>query len=237
MKLRIKKKKRGPRFLNRYTTLPILIDMLWRKQIALLSPDSWEDRNDAYYLERYQQEKKLGAVLALCFSTKSETFHHWRVFSGGSSGVCVEFDGTQLLDQIHGAPGYRCAPVIYSRIDELEINTPPLERWPFLKRLPFSDESEFRVIFESASNGQPVHYLDFDISAVKRVTLSPWMPKSVAESVTETLKAIPDCAGLYVHRSSLIENGRWKKAIDKSGQSHQTQVGRSKKPSAISDAT
>ena len=72
-----------PKFLNRYTTLPILLDMLWRKQITLLSPQSWEDRNDAYYLDRYQAERKLAAVLTLCFSAKSETFHHWRVFSHG----------------------------------------------------------------------------------------------------------------------------------------------------------
>lgn len=202
-----------PKFLNRYTTLPILIDMLWRKQITLLSPQSWEDRNDAYYLERYQAEKKFGSVLALCFSTKGETFHHWRVFSHGSGGVCVEFNTGELLASVRGKPQFRCGPVKYCRIDELERSPPDTKRWPFLKRLPFADEAEFRVIYEDAAAGEMSKPLDFDIESVKRVTLSPWMPKSVADSVKALIETIPDCAGIYVHRSSLIENGRWKKAI------------------------
>ncbi len=78
--------------LNRYTTLPILLDILHKKHIMLLSPETWEDRNDAYYLERYRLKSKFRSVLAICFSLHRETFHHWRVFSNGSSGVCIEFD-------------------------------------------------------------------------------------------------------------------------------------------------
>ena len=78
--------------LNRYTTLPILLDMLQQKHITLLSPETWEDWNDAYYLEQYRQASKLHSVLAVCFSACGETFHHWRVFSSGLSGVCIEFD-------------------------------------------------------------------------------------------------------------------------------------------------
>jgi hypothetical protein len=52
-----------PPILNRYTTLPSLLDILHKKHITLLSPDTWEDRNDAYYLERYQLESKFRSVL------------------------------------------------------------------------------------------------------------------------------------------------------------------------------
>ena len=57
-------------FLNRYTSLPVLLDALVHKRLTLLSPTSWEDRNDAYYIERYKETKKLKTVLALCFTTK-----------------------------------------------------------------------------------------------------------------------------------------------------------------------
>lgn len=202
-----------PKFLNRYTTLPILIDMLWRKQITLLSPQSWEDRNDAYYLERYQEERKLGSILALCFSTKQETFHHWRVFSEGLSGICVKFNAEEFLACMQGKPEFRSGFVKYSRIDELERTPPDVKRWPFLKRLPFADEAEFRVIYEGSAGGELSRSLDFDIESVKRVTLSPWMPKPVADSVVALIETIEDCSGIYVHRSTLIENGRWKKAL------------------------
>lgn len=216
MKLRIKKKEEDPKFLNRYTTLPVLIDMHWRKQITLLSPHSWEDRNDAYYLERYQEERKLGSVLALCFSSKRETFHHWRVFSHGASGVCIEFDAARFLATVRDKKGFRSGPVEYSRIDDLERETPPVERWPFLKRLPFADESEFRIIFERSIPGEGRRSLDFDIKSVKRVTLSPWMPKPVADSVIALLRTIEKCSSLEVYRSSLVETGRWKNVIKKS---------------------
>jgi hypothetical protein len=70
---------------------------LLNKKIVLLNPSSWEDRNDSHYLERYKADKKLKTLVALCFSKKRETFHHWKIFSGGPAGVCVEFDKDMLL--------------------------------------------------------------------------------------------------------------------------------------------
>lgn len=221
-----------PKFFNRYTTLPVLIDMLWRKQITLLSPQSWDDRNDAYYLERYQAEKKLGSVLALCFSTKRETFHHWRVFSQGASGACIEFGAEQFLESVRDKAEFRHGMVKYSRIDTLERRTPKVDTWPFLKRLPYADEAEYRVICESATASELARPLDFDIAAVKRVTLSPWMPKPVADSVVALIETIPGCADIYAHRSSLIENGRWKKAISGSIRSGVTPAAKRRRPAA-----
>ena len=43
---------KAPLFLNRYSSLPIALDVLYKKQITLLSPETLEDRNDAHYLER-----------------------------------------------------------------------------------------------------------------------------------------------------------------------------------------
>ena len=114
---------------------------------------------------------------------------------------------------MRGNSQFRVGPVKYSRIDELESNPPSLDKWPFLKRLPFADEAEFRIIYEGSQGPELSRPLDFDIESVKRVTLSPWMPKSVSESVVALIGTIPDCSDIYVHRSTLIENGRWKKAI------------------------
>lgn len=67
-----------PPILNRYTSLPVALDILSEKHITLLTPDLWEDRNDAYYLERYREKLGFSCVLAICFSQRGETFHHWR---------------------------------------------------------------------------------------------------------------------------------------------------------------
>ena len=48
--------------LHRYTSLPVLLDMLVNKRITLLDPASWEDRNDSFYVEKYKEIKKLAEL-------------------------------------------------------------------------------------------------------------------------------------------------------------------------------
>ena len=71
------------KFLRRYTDLPAIAYSLKARCITLLDPQSWDDRNDSYFLRRYKDERKLSSVLALCFTQSSEKYHHWRVFAGG----------------------------------------------------------------------------------------------------------------------------------------------------------
>ena len=55
-------------FLNRYTSFAALLAMLQRREITLLSPSLWEDRNDAFYMNAYKSRKQLKTLVALCFS-------------------------------------------------------------------------------------------------------------------------------------------------------------------------
>jgi hypothetical protein len=200
-------------FLNRYTSLPIALDVLVKKHITLLSPETWEDRNDAYYLERYRDECKLRTVLASCFSLHRETFHHWRIFSDGASGVCIEFDKEKLLKSVPGGSSYRHGDVAYEWISVLEKKKPKLEAWPFLKRKAFEDEREYRIIYESKTENFRAKPIPIDLSAINKVTLSPWLPDAVSRSVVDIIKKIDGCAALNVIRSSLIDNAGWRKII------------------------
>ena len=89
-----------PTYLRRYTDLPALLNMLSMRQITLLDPKTWDDRNDSFFMSLYKERKKLKTLLALCFAQTPETYHHWRVFSNGSAGVCVVFDRAALLDSV-----------------------------------------------------------------------------------------------------------------------------------------
>jgi len=208
------KKPTKPPILNRYTSLPVLLDVLRNRHITLLSPDSWEDRNDAHYLERYQTELKLQSLLAICFSERQETFHQWRVFSSGSSGLCIEFDKASLIKCVVGKPGFRAQKVDYRWIEELKTVRPDRSTWPFLKRKPFQDEEEFRIIFESTAERLTHRSIPIDLSCIRLVTLSPWLPSPLVPAVIAAIKAIPDCTSLRVQASSILENTDWKKAID-----------------------
>lgn len=204
-----------PSILNRYTSLPSLLDILQRKQITLLSPSTWADRNDSHFLERYQEERSLKSVLALCFSTRPETFHHWQVFAEGASGVCLQFNAEIFLAGLKGIPGLRMNWVRYEKVIDLEKQPPPTSRWPFVKRIPYEDEAEFRLVYEDRRNKTHAHSIDFDIESLERITLSPWMPLPVADSVMDLMAAIPGCSGIYMNRSTLIENSRWRRVIAK----------------------
>ncbi len=199
--------------LNRYTSLPIALDALYKKQITLLNPETWEDRNDAYYLERYREEMRFRSVLAICFSLHSETFHHWLIFSFGSSGVCIEFDKDKLLKSIPADRGFRHGKVSYHWIGEWENKKPKLEAWPFLKRKAFEDEREYRITFESKTENLRAKSISIELSSIKKVTLSPWLPDSVAKSVISVIKKLDGCANLDVSRSSLIDNAGWRAII------------------------
>jgi hypothetical protein len=208
-----KKSTPTPAILNRYTALPIALEVLAKRRITLLSPETWEDYNNAYYLERYRQEMKFRSVLAICFSLHRETFHHWRIFSSGASGVCIEFDKDRLLKHFAGRPGFRHEKVTYAWISELKKAKPPIEKWPFLKRRPFEDEREYRITFESKTESDRAKAVPIDLASIRKVTLSPWIPGSVSASVITIMKKIDGCAGLDISRSSLLDNSGWRDAI------------------------
>jgi hypothetical protein len=186
--------------------------VLLRRQIVLLNPNLWEDSNDAYYLERYRREMRLRTVLAICFSERRETFHHWRIYASALSGVCIEFDKEDLLKSIARKPDFRSRRVRYLLVAE---NTEPeLRTWPFLKRKQFEDEDEFRIIYESGTENLQFKRVRIDLSCIHKVTLSPWLPQPIAESVIDIINKIDGCSELTVNRSSLLDNSAWRKAID-----------------------
>jgi hypothetical protein len=195
--------------LRRYTQLPSLIYMLREKKLTLLNPSSWDDKNDSYFLEQYKSKRKLKTVLALCFSTARETYHHWNIFAGGSAGVCIQFKRDGLLEAIKGWEGVHHKEVSYLRIDE--NRRLKVKELPFTKRFPFQDESELRIIYESKAQKKSTHDVEIPLSSISRINLSPWLPELLKEHVKKTLCTIKDCSELNIARSTLISNERWKR--------------------------
>lgn len=198
-------------FLRRYTELPYIIEFLHTEQLALLNPASWDDRNDSFYIEEYARRAGVGSVHALCLADGIETYHHWRVFSHGSGGACIQFRREHFLAAVAQAPGLRAQAVQYKTLNELQAEHPATDALPFLKRHAFQDENEFRLFHASAQVGPPIHRIAMPRSAVDRIILSPWLPQSVSQHVKQTLKALPGCSRLKVYRSTLVENENWKK--------------------------
>lgn len=204
------KDKKEENILYRYTNLPVLLDILHRKKLTLLNPDTWDDRNDSYYLNHYKENNNLKTLLALCFTEGKEAFHHWKIYSGNESGVRITFKKKELIKHFENNPNILMREVNYSTIRGVDTN-PQLSDLPFLKRKVFKDETEFRIIYQDSDFDYSSKEFDIVLSCIDRITLSPWLPKDLLNSLKKTINSIDGCDKMKVFKSSLIDNNEWKK--------------------------
>jgi hypothetical protein len=196
---------------RRYTNLAATLHLLQEKSITLLNPATWDDKNDAYFMAEYKRYKEAKTVLALCFAESKETYHHWRIFSHGSDGVCIEFDQQKLLSTFSNDPRVKHGYVTYKLLKEAtSLKTVELESLPFLKRYPYEDEREYRVIFVDTKGATEHQGYPIKIGWIDRLTLSPWMSKGLSDAVKRTIKSIKGCSDLKISRSTLVDNDTWK---------------------------
>jgi len=121
-------------YIRRYTSISAVIDILRRQELSLLDPQSWDDRNDRYFMARYKEKKGLGGLYALCAARCSETYHHWRVFTGTADGACIEIRREPLEKALAKIPGVSFGEINYLRLDEVDK----------LKRSDYSQHWKFR---------------------------------------------------------------------------------------------
>lgn len=195
----------------RYTDLPSLIHILKNRQLTLLDPMTWDDKNDSSFVTLYREKCELQSVLALCFTRASETYHHWRIFAPTSSGVRITFNEQSLRDSVTGIEGLQLKEVDYVKLSDIRSTELDRRNLPFIKRHPYRPESEVRLLWESKIEKKHSYILPIDLKAITKVTLSPWLHPSLVESVKSTLKSIDGCDKIQVHRTTLISNDEWLK--------------------------
>lgn len=199
------------KFLRRYTELPFLLYLLKTKQITLLNPKLWDDKNDSHHIEAYRVQKSLGSVLALCLTEAPETYHHWKVFSGGTAGVCIVFDKERFLNWARNEPCLHAGPVTYRTMNSVRTTAPDLEELPFLKRYAFRDEKEYRLIFKENDGAHQFKDIKIDLATISKIVVSPWLPKSVFSSVKTMVQSIDGCKSIRALRTTLVDNEEWKR--------------------------
>lgn len=201
------------KYVRRYTTLSNALNTLAQQQIVLLSPSKWDDLNDVRFMELYRAHAKVGSVLALCCTLATETYHHWRVFTAGMEGICLEFERRSLENGLHGVPGIDMRKVDYLKVSDLEaLNPADAGRLPFVKREGFSDEREWRIVLtcdEEAVMAKPV---PINLQSINRILLNPWMPPALAENLRGIIRKIPGCESVKIEASRLTNSERWKSA-------------------------
>ena len=195
-----------------YTELRFLIHLLNKTRLTLVSPRSWDDTNDSFYIETYKKHKMLKTIFALCFTETRETYHHWKVFSGTTSGVSIAFYKSKLVSWAK-AHGLRCGSVKYYNVKELREKKSNIDNMPFTKRKAYIDKNEFRLLYENDELEYRV--MKFEIEPdimIRRIRINPWLPKPIVASVRDTIRSIEGCESLEVYRTTLVDNLQWKKA-------------------------
>lgn len=202
------------KYIRRYTELPYLLFMLEHKQLTLLSPSTWDDRNDVYYIEEYRKHKKLESILALCLTEKSMTYHHWRVFSYGSSGVCIKFHREKF---IKWAEENQLGPraVQYKSIKKAKDSPLNKADLPYIKRHAFKDEGEFRLIYGSNKSITFKHF-SIDLSCIYEIVVNPWLKPIVYVSVENAIHRIihPENDSIKIRQTTLLDNPSWKNFLE-----------------------
>ena len=208
------------KYFYRYTNLAAAIHLLKNRKITLLDPMEWDDKNDVFFMSRYKEQRNAKTVLALCFVEGTESYHHWKVFSSGPNGISINFEKDKLLSIFEKEHNIRHGRVKYFQIQKIEkllkTSTMDITKLPFLKRYPYRGEKEYRIIYADTERRIYAKDYDIDLSWIKWIRLSPWIPKQLAKSVVDSLKSISQCQNLEIIRSTLIDSERWKNIADNS---------------------
>jgi hypothetical protein len=156
----------------------------------------------------FKEKAGFKGVHALCLSQVPETYHHWKVFAPGAAGVCIYFQREALLARMDEA-GVEWREVDYLTIKEARAFSFRAEDLPFLKRAGYRPESELRLFHKSATESGPAHHVPVSLDLISKVSLSPWLPSGLSDSVKAAIRQIEGCAQLKVTRSTLISNAEW----------------------------
>lgn len=202
--------------IKRYTNIASLVAILKNKELTLLDPSKWEDKNDAHYLLKYRDKKGFNSINVLCFTKAPETSHHWKVFAPGADGVCIRMHTDRFLSYLESIKEIKHGNVEYKFIDEVENDDIKVDQLPFLKRKSFTDEAEYRIILgNEKKNKKKSNVIEFEISLIEKILLSNALPNDLKKPMVELIKGIDGCSNLIIHRSTLNDNARWKKACER----------------------
>jgi hypothetical protein len=189
--------------LNRFTTLPELLDLLRRKKMVLHNPQNWEDKNDTETMLAYKKKRAVSSLLAICFCIGHETVHHWKAYANGICGCCIEFDKAKLESALIGKKGFQGQDVEYVTINNFK-NGIYKKELPFIKRKPFYSEKEFRIVWEGEPNKETID-MDINLNTINKITLSYWMPDELFKSTVELLGKIIGKQPIEINQDWIIE--------------------------------
>ncbi|MBN1798658.1 MAG: hypothetical protein JW822_08765 [Spirochaetales bacterium] len=209
------------KMLKRYTTLNYLQKILLNKKLPFSVPDYWEDKNDTELINIYKNKKCLLNVYILCFSCEHETIHFWKTFSNGNTGCCIMFNVKYLLslfDKNKLNHGY----IQYEEINKLHEVKVTIDKIPFMKRIPYRIEEEYRVIYEDNNNQDNFSLYVDPIKCIEKIILSPDVSNNEIKELRHHWFKILKKTKNRPHKTTIFKNNNWIKYFQISDKLHPT---------------
>lgn len=180
-------------YVKRYTKLEHAVATLRNKKLVLPNPSSWDDSNDQEFVKLYRRHISAKSVYAMCCTMSAERYHHWRTFTDkdAATGVCIEFKRRPLQAALNSLRNVRAEPVKYVTLKELrKSDRYRPEDLPFIKRVGYSDEREWRILVTSPEPQGALTEIPFSLDWVNRIILNPWIEKPERDAVRRSLKPL-----------------------------------------------
>lgn len=200
--------------LKRYTELPYVLQILETRKLTLVNPSSWDDKNDSHFVKAYRDQKGHGSVLALCLTGAAQTYHHWKVFTHGASGACINFNREKLLRWIDEDELITGREVEYKTLPQVQKSPPSLDDLPFTKRKAYEHETEFRLLYATKRKSVAVKSFDLPLETIDSILLNPWLPQATIAAVKDVIHRIEGCEELNVFRATIVKSDAWQQAAE-----------------------
>jgi hypothetical protein len=202
--------------INRFTSLPYVIDILATEQLTLTNPENWPDKNEKVTLKKYKIAKGAKQLFCLCMSDSEENIHLWSEFAPSECGCFIKFNYDKLVEFLQQQKDLVFSNMEYVKINDLPKFAIETEKLPFYKRHPFQPENEIRII-----------YLDYDgikaeiknndvIAGIKKLKDQiKDLKKEVETAQSQTTAPIAEeLIGDTKVIVAVVENGDLKKIVD-----------------------
>lgn len=60
-------------------------------------------------------------------------------------------------------------------LKKMKANKLTISRMPFIKRQPYRDEKELRIIYKNKKQSISYKHVDINLDCIERIILSPWV--------------------------------------------------------------
>jgi hypothetical protein len=190
--------------LNRFTTIEKMLEIVRTEELLMSDPNYWEDKNDSTILEIYKNKRRLKSLFATCFTKGSETIHHWGAFASKSEACCLEIKGDELLKD-NSANGFISNEVTYVQLKKMRQEVTSIDQLPFVKRYPYRNEAEYRIIFESKIKHNKANLI-VPRDYINKITVNQHLPKDIFYLLKVKIES--DWK-ISVNQSTVIKNNEW----------------------------